>query len=145
MHDRPERRSTAFWENRGWISDPHFLRGGEPRLRPGYRIDDLIVIYISGIRRCPAVARVQEPAVFDPVLVDREARAGDGNRWGWVTEIEILGFSPTIDHAPTLDAIGVDSRSMRRRSRLKLDPSQYRAAERAIGVVLAGASRGPSD
>jgi hypothetical protein len=134
LHDRSERRSTAYWERQDWISDPHFMRGGEPKLRPSYRIDDLILIYVSGTRRCPVIARVQEAAVYDPSRVNREARAGDGGRWGWLTEIEVLDFCG-IDEAPTLDAVGVDSRSMRRRSRLKLTLEQYGAAERAIAAA----------
>jgi hypothetical protein len=134
LHDRPERRSTAYWTSQDWISDPHFMRGGKPKLRPSYRINDLILIYLSGTRRCPVIARVEEAAVFDPGRVNREARAGDGERWGWLTEIEVLGFCQ-VDEAPTLDSVGIDSRSMRRRSRLKLTSAQYGAAERAIAAA----------
>jgi hypothetical protein len=70
-------------------------------------------------------------AAFDPKRVEREGRPGDGDRWGWVTEIEVIA-STDIDSAPTIDVVGVESSSLRRRSRLHLSAKQYQAAEQAI-------------
>ncbi len=137
LHDRPERRADDFWRNLRWVSDSHYLKHGEPMLRPSYRVNDLIVLYLSGIRRCPAIARVEATADFDPERVERGARPGDGQRWGWVTEIEVLAFCP-VDQVPSLDAVGVDGKSMQRRSRLKIEPVQFEAAKKAISAASPG-------
>lgn len=109
------------------------MRSGEPKFRPSYAVGDLVVMYLSGADRCPAVASVEATAVFDPDEVSRGGRPDDGERWGWLTEIDVLDACDVAD-GPTLSDIGVDSRSMARRSRLKLTPEQFDTARRGINA-----------
>lgn len=129
MHFRPERDDERYWQEITFIADPHFFRKGEPRNRPRYRAGDLAVIYLSGTRRCPAAVRVLGTASFEPERVERstQTRKGDGDRWGWVTDVEPIAQSALVA-APQLDDIDVDSRSLMRRSRLRLTSAQYQAA-----------------
>lgn len=127
MHHRPEREAVEYWRDIRFVSDAHSMKNAEPKLRPSYRVGDLLVIYLSGTKRCPAIVRVTATAEFDPARVDREARPGDGRRWGWVTDVEPVAYC-TLPAAPTIDDVGIDSGSLRRRSRLKINPQQYHAA-----------------
>jgi hypothetical protein len=133
MHDRPERHERRYWQEIAFINDPHFLRNGDPRNRPSYRPGDLVVVYLSGTRRCPAVVRVTGTASFEPEQVERSAqtRAGDSERWGWVTEVEPIAHQPLVA-APSLDEIGVERRRLMRRSRLRLSAEQFEAAASAL-------------
>jgi len=134
MHDRPERDEERYWQQIAFINDPHFFRNGEPRNRPRYRPGDLVVIYLSGTYRCPAAVRVAGTASFEPERVERsqQTREGDGGRWGWVTDVEPIAGKPLV-LAPGIGDIGVESRSLMRRARLKLTPAQYHAALSALG------------
>jgi hypothetical protein len=119
--------------NNAWINDRHRIRAsdGEPIDRPSYRVGDLLVIYLTGVGRCPAIARVVATAAFDPQRVDRGERPGDGKQWGWVTDIEMLGWTD-FESAPTRDAIGVKGTSVQRHSRIRLSADRYQAAEHLI-------------
>jgi hypothetical protein len=133
MHDRVERHELAYWQRIAFINDPHFLRNGEARNRPRYRPGDLVVIYLSGTRRCPAVVRITGTASFEPQRVEDSAqtRAGDSGRWGWVTDVEPIAQKSLAD-APAIEAIGVESRRLMRRARLRLAPEQYDATLSAL-------------
>jgi hypothetical protein len=135
MHDWPGRDDERYWQQLAFINDPHFVRGGEPKGRPSYRSGDLVVIYLSGTYRCPAAVRVVAPASFDPRRVERSAQAldGDEQRWGWVTDVELVAHKPVVA-APGIGEIGVDSRTLMRRARLKLTPSQYQVALSVLQV-----------
>jgi hypothetical protein len=91
------------------VADSHFLRDGEPKNRPRYRIGDLLLVYLTGVDRCPAILEVTATAAFDPETVDREARAGDGGQWGWVTPIAPVAWIEAIE-APTLADVGIPGR-----------------------------------
>jgi hypothetical protein len=134
MHYRPERDQERYWQQLAFINDPHFFRGGEPKNCPRYRPGDLVVIYLSGTHQCPAAVRVLGTASFEPERVERsqQTREGDGGRWGWVTDVEPIAHRPLMT-APRIGDIGVDSRSLMRRARLKLTPAQYHAALLALG------------
>lgn len=131
MHNRPERQNRNFWIDRSWISDSHTVKDGKPKGRPSYRVGDLLVMYLTEIARCPAVAVVEAVAEFDPAAVEKGGRTGDGDQWGWVTEIKVLDACH-INEAPKIEAIGVERKRMQRRSRLRIDRDQFRAAELAI-------------
>lgn len=72
MHDRPERAPASHWESIEWVADPHFMRKGEPKYLPSYRVGDLLVVYLSGRDRCPAIVEVTAIAAFDPERVGAE-------------------------------------------------------------------------
>lgn len=105
------------------VGDPHRINAdGEPVMRPAYEPGDLMLIYLAGTRRCPAVVRVAEPAAFDP----------DQPRWGWRTEVRLVAHVADLRDAPTLEDVGVPSTSVGRQSRLRLRPEQFAAGRRAI-------------
>jgi len=127
IHNRPERDQPSYWQSRTWVGDNHRFRDdGKPLLRPSYRAGDLLLIYLTGTYRCPAAVRVVDVPDFDPARVDREERAGDGSQWGWVTAIEVLAHTQLVE-APTLDDVGVETRSLMRRGRLKISATQFEA------------------
>jgi hypothetical protein len=80
LHYRPE-RDGSFWGSISWISDRHVVRDDRVIWRPTYKVGDLVVLYLSGTYRCPAIIEVTAEADFDPARVEREARPGDGARW----------------------------------------------------------------
>jgi hypothetical protein len=133
MHDWPGRDDERYWQRLDFINDPHFLRDGEPKNQPSYRPGDLVVIYLSGTYRCPAAVRVVGTASFDPKRVERSAQAleGDEKRWGWVTDVEVIAHKPLV-LAPGIGDLGVESRALMRRARLKIEPEQYATARRAL-------------
>ena len=131
MHDRPERRPASHWQQRDWLADTHFMRGGEPKGRPSYRVGDLLVVYLSGLDRCPAILEVTATPAFDPETVERKARPGDGARWGWVTPVKPIAWVEA-DRGPSLANIGVEPKSISRRSRLKLTPERFAKARAAL-------------
>jgi hypothetical protein len=133
MHYRPERDQERYWQQLAFINDPHFFRGGEPKNRPRYRPGDLVVIYLSGTYRCPAAVRVTGTASFEPELVESSAqtRPGDSGRWGWVTEVEVIA-QKSLAAAPSIEDIGVESRRLMRRARLRLTSAEYQAAWLAL-------------
>ena len=53
-------------------------------------------------------------------------------RWGWRTEVRVLAEVAELEHAPTLEEIGVPRISVGRQSRLRLRPEQFSAGARAI-------------
>jgi hypothetical protein len=130
LHYRPE-RDRAFWETLEWISDRHIHRDSRVIWRPSYKVGDLVVLYLSGTYRCPAIVRVTAPADYDPARVEREGLRGDGDRWGWLTEVEPVAYT-NLEAAPTLSDIGVPNDRVMRRTRLKLRPEQFEAARRLI-------------
>lgn len=116
LHYRPE-RDGAYWHDLDWISDRHIERDDRVIWRPRYKADDLVVLYLSGTYRCPAIVRVLTEAEFNPVRVEREGFPGDGERWGWLTEVERVA-STDLGSAPELADLGVANRKVMRRTRL---------------------------
>ncbi|MDP9135814.1 MAG: phospholipase D-like domain-containing protein [Actinomycetota bacterium] len=135
MYDLPGRRPASHWRDGAWISDRHTLApDGRALRRPSYEIGDHLVVYLAGGEqpRCPAVLQVTAEPVFDPRRVRREGRAGDDERWAWLTEVDLVTAAKTIDDAPTLTDIGVSHESVRQQGRIRLTPDQYRRAFDAL-------------
>jgi hypothetical protein len=131
MHNR-EGRDLDYWQGNTWISDAHWVRDGEPQGRPTYAVGDALVVYWAGTDRCPAILRVQTLPVFNPDRVSEEGLTDDdGARWGWLTEVEVVGAVPRAD-APTLRDPEIGKASVRRRSRLRLTRDQYARAHARI-------------
>lgn len=102
----------------------------------------MLVMYLTGVRVCPAILEVIEPPRWDPDEVD-DAWPGAGDRWGVVTPVRCIA---TIDNddAPTLGQIGVAARSIQRKGHVGLAPWQFAEAERAIvGRGGGGTARRP--
>lgn len=82
--------------------------------RPKFQIDDLIVLYAVGPRRCYAVVRVT-----GDTTVDRQAQlnagipAGDADRWTWVTPV-IKEAKVGAAGGFTLDQLGLTGQSLQR-------------------------------
>jgi len=135
MHHRPEREQPRNWRGDFWISDVHRLRpsDGKPTLKPSYQIGDRLVIYLSreGRRACPAIVRVTQLPRFDPGLVRQEGWPGDDNSWAWVTEVTGERVT-TMDKAPTLRDLGIETASVRQHSRIHLTQRQFQRALAAI-------------
>jgi hypothetical protein len=108
---------------RSVVGDPHRLSAeGEPLMRPAYEPGDLMLVYLAGTYRCPAVVEVVEPAAFDAAQ----------RRWGWRTPVRQIARVEDLDAAPTLEDIGVPRPSVGRQSRLRLRPEQFAAGRRLI-------------
>ena len=106
----------------GSVGDPHRVGPhGEPTMQPAYEPGDLALIYIAGTYRCPALVQVTAEASFD----------ASRQRWGWRTPVRTLAEVP-IEHAPTLEEIGVPRVSVGRQSRLRLTPEQFERGRRGI-------------
>lgn len=132
MHYRPERDQPSYWSGRTWIGDSHRLRAdGKPLDRPGYREGDLMVIYLTKVQRCPAVARALGTASFEPGVVERGDRPGDGELYGWVTPIEVLAHKP-VSEAPHFRDLGIEGMSLARARRLHISAEQFEIARRAL-------------
>lgn len=138
------REDARYWLDRGWVSDgpgrasPRWQGRGRPGLGepypshgPRYQVDDLLVIYLTGSHRCPAIMRVTNVPRWDPDWVDENATLGEGDVWGVVTEVEGL-WAVDPRKAPHVKDIGVRLQSVQRKGRLKLTEDQYSRAERLI-------------
>jgi hypothetical protein len=129
------------WQSLTWISDHHrFRKNGEPSHRPGYRVGDELVVYDATNRACPARLRVTAEADYQPGRVSREAGRGEGRRWGWLTEVELLA-AVDRDRAPTLLEIYVQPKSMRQQDHMTLEQTQYERARVRIPDGLGGGQR----
>src|SRR4051794_8455665 len=93
-------KEDTYWDNLPWVSDP--TNSG----RPGYQVGDHLVIYWPGTLKCPGIVRVTAPAELNPgrVAAAAWAKPEDARRWGWVTEVEVLGAVP-LATAPALSDI----------------------------------------
>lgn len=138
-----------YWLRRQWVSDgpgrssprwrkrPKPSRGRKyPPFGPAYEVGDRLVIYVTGLGRCPAILEVTAEPEWDPGRVDAEARQGDGNQWGVITKVKGVQ-SVALDQAPALESIGVAARSIRRKGHIGIKEWQYVEAER----LIAGAQR----
>jgi hypothetical protein len=105
---------------------------------PQYREGDEVLIYDVHAGRCPARFRVAEEADFAPDRVNAEGNAGDGDRWGWLTEVEFLA-AVDADRAPTAKELDIEPMSLRQLDHKTLTEDQYQIAVREVPN---GASRG---
>jgi hypothetical protein len=129
-----ERDLDRWWEEMTWVGDVHRFRqaDGEPLLRPSYRVDDLLVLYLVG-RACPAIAQVNSEPDFDPARVERESNRSDANRWGWLTEVRVIHKHPQGLHgAPDLDRLGIRPSSVRQHGHIEISAATYARALKAI-------------
>lgn len=133
-----------YWLKRAWVSDgpgrvsPRWkthkrpTRGNEyPPFGPQYEVGDRLVIYITSRSRCPAILEVVAVPRWDPAVVD-EAQAGEGERWGVVTDVKGIR-SMALDDAPSLQDLGVSAASIQRKGHVELEDWQYAQAELLIG------------
>ncbi len=97
------------------------------------------MIYVTGRGVCPAILEVVDEPRWDPNWVDDEARRGEGDRWGVVTDVRGVHAVP-IDEAPNLEHIGVAAASIQRKGHVEIADWQYAEAEMLIGR---GRSRRP--
>jgi hypothetical protein len=149
-------RTAADWRELDWVADgpgrrsPRWdgrpqPRAGTPRppYAPSYAIGDRLVVYSSRSGRCPAILEVTEAPVWDPALVDRRY-PGEGERWGVVTRVRVLGAADDPDDAPRLEEVGVARRSVGRKSYLRIEPWMLARACAALGAAGAGAVEAPT-
>src|SRR4051794_29559108 len=85
LYNSADRAAAPEWKSLDWVSD------GPPSRRPTYAVGDELLLYDVPSRSFPARARVTAEAVSRPRLVDREGGPGEGRRWPFVTEVEVLG------------------------------------------------------
>jgi hypothetical protein len=133
MYGSPERGRVAHWRGESWVSDRHTRRNGKVLGRPGYKVGDHLVIYLSRTepKGCPAIVRVTDEPRFDPELVAAQGYPGDEETWGWVTPVRGVAAVP-IARAPGLADLGVASTSVRQHGHIHLSPETYHRALRKI-------------
>ncbi len=125
-----------------WISDPGQVDGngrrvytanGAPWGEPSWKVGDRVGLYFGGTYKVPVLVEIASPPRFDPAFVERETGAlEDAERWPWVTPVRGIN-AVSVEDAPTLADLGVDNRSMGRRSRKKLDGEQRDRLMRLLG------------
>ena len=115
-----------------WKTRPRPRRGQlYPPHGPRYEVGDRLVIYVTGIGKCPAILEVTGEPRWDPERVDRDDRPGEGDQWGVVTPVG--GISAVrLDDAPALELLGMTRGALRRKGHVRLEEWQYREAERLI-------------
>lgn len=151
-----ERRDNAsYWKEATWISDspgrsssrwksrPRPRKGtAHPPYGPHYAVGDHLVMYLTGVNKCPAILEVTEEPRWDPDAVD-QAWGGEGDRWGVVTSVRVVGALDLVD-APSLERIGVPRQAVQQHGHLQLSSAQYREAAMLIlgGQQVAEANGG---
>lgn len=136
--------SADYWMGRSWVSDspgresPRWNSRRRPRKGtvypphgPRYQPGDRLVIYTTGIGKCPAIVEVVGEPTWDPGRVDAGAKRGEGDTWGVVTEVRGV-VSRALAQAPELEKIGVAVASVGRKGHLALSDWQYAEAERLL-------------
>jgi hypothetical protein len=125
--DRPR-----WWTKATWINDRHLppVGGGQVRRRPGYRKDDLIVLYLKEPQACPAIYEVVKEPAYRPKFVARYA-PGDEDRWGWVTKVRVVASIRDINDAPGLSVTGKTGRALQN-GFVRLSDEAFDQARRAI-------------
>jgi hypothetical protein len=135
-----ESEGTEFW-----ISDPGqrdengerlYTATGDPWGQPSWRIGEEAGIYYGGTGRVPLLVEIIRLPDFNPSFVQAAdwAQPGDGERWPWVTWVRVLQ-SVSIEAAPTLGQLGIDTSSMQQRARLRTDPDIHQRLRKALGLT----------
>lgn len=145
--------SPDYWRGISWVSDspgrnsPRWKQRRRPRLGdrhppfgPRYAIGDRLVMYLTGVKKCPAILEVVEEPRWDPNTVD-EANPNEGDSWGVVTPVAFVSAT-TINRAPSLEDIGVPSTSIQRKGHTRLEHRHYAEAERQIAGSPSSRERG---
>jgi hypothetical protein len=132
MYGDEDRSRAATWRRKRWVNDRHTDTPAGPARRPSYAIGDLLVVYLSRGERqaCPAIMRVVGSPEFKPRTVAADS-PGDEAKWAWVTPVECV-VARSLSRSPTLADIGVDPRSVRQQSHIRLSPDSYRLALTAL-------------
>lgn len=139
------REDAAYWLDRSWISDSpgrvspwwdHHPRPAVgdvyPPRGPQYEVGDHLVIYLTGSQRCVAIMRVSDEPEWNPGWVDDHAIAGEGDRWGVITEVDGL-WALDRHEAPTLAQISSKRGAVQRNSgRLVLTNDEFMRARKLI-------------
>jgi hypothetical protein len=86
---------------------------------------------VTSVGRCPAIFEVTVEPRWNPGRVDREARRGEGDRWGVLTEVRGL-YALGLNEAPAVEEIGVPRAALVRKGHLELEEWQYLEAEHRI-------------
>ena len=90
-------------------------------------------LYFGGTYKVPVLVEVTSPPRFDPAFVEHETGSRDeAERWPWVTQVRGI-TAVSVEDAPSLADLGVDNRSMGRRSRKQLDGEQRDRLMRLLG------------
>lgn len=144
--DSIDEGSKSYWMRRNWVSDgpgrafsrwsdsyPIPEKGSKhPTWGPKFEKGDRLVIYMKD-RGCPAIVEVVEDPYWNPDFVDQEVGQPEGDRWGVVTRVRGI-TSVELDVAPSLEAIGVEPRSVMRKGHIRLSDWQFKNAEAALGA-----------
>ena len=85
IYNDPGRTRAAEWKSLSWVSD------GPPSRAPRYTVGDELLLYDVPRRSFPARARVINEPRSRPGFVDRYGGPGEGRRWPYVTDVEVLG------------------------------------------------------
>jgi hypothetical protein len=134
LHYDPTDGWTVAPAERSWISDAGrrkngrrvYRADGQPWGEPSWAVGDVVALYFGGTYKIPLVVEVFAKPVFDPARVQREGRlslrrAGEGERWPWLTEVVGVLEKP-LAQAPTLSEVGLDPTIVMRRTRAILAP-----------------------
>jgi len=89
---------------------------------------------VAEVQRCPAVARALGAASFDPEVVERGERPGDGALYGWVTPIEVLAHKPVAE-APHVRDLDIEPSTLGRKRRIHISAEQFDTARRVLRRV----------
>jgi hypothetical protein len=88
---------------------------------------DLMILYAAG-----SPARFGQGRIYGVEAVIGPLQQVQHERWSWAlpTALDIAG--PSLDRCPTLEDIGVDARSVRRHSHIRLTQDQGERAENLL-------------
>ncbi len=128
LYNSTDRQHAPDWRNLTWVSD------GPPGRRPRYVLGDEMLLYDVPSRTFPARARVVAEPDHWPVLVNREGGPGEGRRWPWVTQVEVIGAVDTAV-APTPEQIEV---AITQGGHRRIEEAVY---QRAAGEIPSGFRR----
>jgi hypothetical protein len=110
-------------------------RDGMPWGEPSWKVGDEIGLYYGGTLRVPVFVEVIALPEFNPDRVQEESHgqeADAGERWPWLTPVKGLR-RVAVDQGPTLEELGIDSKRMMRRPKIRLNPSEHQRLIRAFG------------
>ena len=120
-------RRDAWWREQGPVSA--FPR--RPRIARG----DRLVNYAAGSARRFGSARIY---LLEEVVSDEPEPTGRNPRWPWVVEVRELVSVPLLSHAPAIEDIGVQPRSLSQQSHIRISTEQGELAHRLLTATAAG-------
>jgi hypothetical protein len=103
-------------------------------LRPRVRTGDRLVNYAAG-----SPGRFGNGRFYSVEEVISDPELGPNDRWPWQVKTKGIVEGPLLENCPTLADIGVEARSVRRHSHIRLSSEQGRRAE----GLLRGRSKDP--